>query len=113
MEEKYRDHLDQLDKKENDWQALESILKKTVLRLSIAAEGQHTSIDHHLHNIRSMVKQQVNIRQLNNTLDEISALLLKLEDMQSIEDKKSSPRWPAYWKIFVSLRASINKKTNS
>lgn len=39
--QKYYNHLDLLDKKTSDWQTLESILKKAVLRLSIAAEGQH------------------------------------------------------------------------
>jgi len=86
--QKYYDQLDLLDKKENDWQALESILKKAVLRLSIAAEGQHGSIDRHLHDIRSMVKKQVNVMRLDNTLDDISAILLKLEDRQATEDKK-------------------------
>ncbi len=66
--QKYYDQLDLLDKKENDWQGLESILKKAVLRLSIAAEGQHGSIDRHLHDLRSMVKKQVNVlRSLQNT----------------------------------------------
>ena len=86
--QKYYDQLDLLDNKEHDWQALESILKKAVLRLSIAAEGQHGSIDRHLHDIRSMVKKQVNVMQLENTLDDISAILLKLEDKQATEDKK-------------------------
>ena len=86
--QKYYDQLDLLDKKENDWQGLESILKKAVLRLSIAAEGQHGSIDRHLHDLRSMVKKKVNVMQLDNTLDDISAILLKLEDKQATEDKK-------------------------
>ena len=86
--QKYYDHLDLLDQKENDWQALESILKKTVLRLSIAAEGQHAAIDRNLHEIRSIVKKQVNVMMLDNILDDISTLLLKLEDQQATEDRK-------------------------
>jgi len=86
--QKYYDHLDLLDKKEKDWQILESILKKSVLKLSIAAEGQHKSMDQYLHDIRSMMKRQLNIHSLENSLDDISALLIKMADKQKSEDRK-------------------------
>jgi diguanylate cyclase len=86
--QQYYDHLDLLDRKEKEWQALESILKKTVLRLSIAAEGQHATIDRHLQDIRSVVKKQVNVIRLESSLDEISAVLLKITDKQKTDDRK-------------------------
>ncbi len=86
--QQYYDHLDLLDQKEKEWQALESILKKAVLRLSIAAEGQHATIDRHLQDIRGVVKKQVNIIRLENSLEEISAVLLKLGDKQKMSDRK-------------------------
>ncbi len=86
--QQYYDHLDLLDRKEKDWQAVESILKKAVLRLSIAAEGQHATIDRHLHDIRSVVKKQVNIIRLESSLEEISAVLLKIGDKQVAADRK-------------------------
>jgi len=86
--QQYYDHLDLLDRKEKDWQALESILKKTVLRLSIAAEGQHATIDRYLHDIRSVIKKQVNVIRLENILGDISALLLKMGDKKVAADRK-------------------------
>ncbi len=86
--QQYYDHLDLLDKKEKEWLALESILKKTVLRLSIAAEGQHATIDRHLQDIRSVVKKQINVIRLETSLDEISAVLLKITDKQHADDRK-------------------------
>ena len=86
--QQYYEQLDVLDQKEKDWQALESILKKAVLRLSITAEGQHATIDRHLHDIRSVVKKQVNVIQLENILDDLSALLLKISDKQVAADRK-------------------------
>jgi len=86
--QQYYDHLDLLDRKEKDWQAVESILKKAVLRLSIAAEGQHATIDRHLHDIRSVVKKQVNIIRLESSLEEISAVLLRIGDKQVAADRK-------------------------
>ncbi len=86
--QQYFDHLDLLDQKEKEWRALESILKKTVLRLSIAAEGQHATIDRHLQDIRGLVKKQLNAVRLENSLEEISAVLLKLGDRQKLVDRK-------------------------
>ncbi len=86
--QQYYDHLDLLDRKEEEWQTLESVLKKTVLRLSIAAEGQHATIDRHLQDIRSVVKKQVNVIRLENILGEISALLLKIGDKKVAADRK-------------------------
>ncbi len=85
---KYHDHLDLLEQKENDWQSLESILKKTVLRLSITAEGQHPTIDRYLQEIRATVKKQVDVNKLDDTLKKISALLLKLDEKSIADDKK-------------------------
>lgn len=86
--QQYYDHLDLLERKEKDWQKIESILKKTVLRLSIAAEGQHASVDRHLQDIRSVVKKQVNANRLESILEDISALMLKIGDKQVSADKK-------------------------
>lgn len=86
--QQYFDHLDLLDQKEKEWQALESILKKTVLRLSIAAEGQHATIDRHLQDIRGVVKKQLNVVRLESSLEEISRVLLKIGDKQKMDDKK-------------------------
>jgi len=86
--QQYYEHLDLLDQKKKEWQELESILKKTVLRLSIAAEGQHATIDRHLQDIRSTVKKQVNVIRLESSLDEISSVLLKIGDKQRKADRK-------------------------
>ncbi len=109
--QKYYDNLDQLDKNKNDWQTLESILKKTVLRLSIAAEGTHASLDRHLHDIRSMVKDQVNIMRLENTLDDFSSLLLKLEDNKASPDRKVVSMLTGLLEN-ITFPDALNKKKN-
>ncbi len=81
--QQYYEQLDVLERKQKDWQDLEAILKKAVLKLSIAAEGQHATIDRHLRDIRPLVKQQVDVRRLEQLLDDVSALLLKLGDRQA------------------------------
>jgi diguanylate cyclase len=110
--QQYYDHLDQHERAQKDWQALESILKKTVLRLSIAAEGQHTSIDRHLQDIRSVVKKQVDVYRLEHILEDLSALLLKIGDRQAAEDKKVIGLLVSLLKE-LDLPAAIDRQKNS
>lgn len=87
--QQYYDHIDLLERKERDWCDIESILIKAVLRLSIAAEGQHPTVDRHLQNVRSLVKQQINVSRLDQLLEDISALLLKIGDKPKAGERKS------------------------
>jgi len=86
--QQYYNQLDTFDLKNKEWQEQETILKKTVLRLSIAAEGQNATIDRHLQDIRSVVKKQINVIRLESSLEEISAVLLKLGDKNNVTDRK-------------------------
>lgn len=87
--QKYYDQLDQLDKKEKDWAGLESILKKTVSRLSLAAEGSHDEVDRHLHDIRAAVKDRINIHRLELVLEDLSKLLAHLEEKKVAPDRQA------------------------
>ncbi|MCW8956250.1 MAG: hypothetical protein OQL09_05155 [Gammaproteobacteria bacterium] len=87
--QKYYDQLDQLDKKEKDWAGLESILKKTISRLSLAAEGSHGQVDRHLQDIRAAVKDRINLHRLELILDELSQLLARLEEKKVAPDKQA------------------------
>lgn len=108
---KYYDHLDLLDKKEKSWEQLEAVLKKAVLRLSLAAEGQHTSIDQHLFDIRGVVKQQVNAVKLESILEELSRLLVRLESKMGAADSKVVGML-AYQLERLDVPASENKRKN-
>ena len=86
--QKYYDQLDQLDKKEKHWAGLESILKKTISRLSLAAEGSHDQVDRHLQDIRAAVKDRINLHRLELILQDLSKLLAKLEEKKVAPDKQ-------------------------
>ena len=87
--QKYYDQLDQLDKKEKDWAGLESILKKTISRLSLAAEGSHDQVDRHLQDIRTAVKDRINIHRLELILEDLSKLLANLDEKKIAPDKQA------------------------
>lgn len=86
--QKYYDQLDILEKKEHDWESLESILKRTISRLSLAAEGQHKTLDRHLLDLRSSIKNQIKPDKLETIVDSISTILTQLEEKQTQPDSQ-------------------------
>ena len=87
--QKYYDQLDRLDKKEQDWANLETTLKRTIGRLSLAAEGQNSSLDRHLVDLRSTIKHSINQQRLESIVDDISHILTQLEENQVQKNRSS------------------------
>ncbi len=87
--QKYYDQLDNLEKREQDWEKLETTLKRTIGRLSLAAEGQNAALDRHINNLRSSIKNNINQQHLESVVDDISRVLSKLEDKQSGPKRES------------------------
>jgi len=87
--QKYYDQLDHLEKKENDWQQLETTLKRAIGRLSLAAEGQNTTLDRHITDLRSSIKNSINQQRVESIVDDISRILTQLEEKQSISERTS------------------------
>ena len=85
---KYYDQLDQLEQKEKEWTDLESVLKKAIGRLSLAAEGRNAAIDQYIKDIRENVKSNTNKHRLELILDDLSRLLAKIEESESAPDKQ-------------------------
>ena len=86
---KYYDQLDRLDQKEEEWSKLESVLKRAIGRLSLAAEGHNSSIDRHIKDVRTAIKDKINRHRLDTILDDLSNLLAKIEEKQAAPDKQT------------------------
>ncbi|OUS07341.1 hypothetical protein A9Q90_05335 [Gammaproteobacteria bacterium 54_18_T64] len=80
---KYFDQLERLEKREANWEQLETTLKRAIGRLSIAAEGQHEGLDGHLASLRSSIKRNVSQQKLEPIIDDISTILAQLEEKKS------------------------------
>ena len=87
--QKYYDQLDSLEQKEADWEKLETTLKRTIGRLSLAAEGQHDSLDKHLDELRTAIKNNINRQRLDVVVDDISRILTHLEDQKTAPNRLS------------------------
>ena len=120
--QKYYDQLDQLEKKEAEWESLELILKKAIGRLSLAAEGHYESVDRHVKDIRAAIKQKINQTKLDLILDDLSKFLLKIEEknhqpdqqlIQLLDDLLSGLHFPeALNKSKNKLLKSLQKSTD-
>ena len=87
--QKYYDQLDRLERKENDWEALETTLKRTIGRLSLAAEGQNTTLDRHIGELRTSIKNNINRQRVESIVDDISRILTQLEEKQANSNRAS------------------------
>jgi len=87
--QKYYDQLDRLERKENDWEALETTLKRAIGRLSLAAEGQHSTLDRHLSDLRSSIKSNINRDNVEIIIDDISRILTQLEERHTEPESTS------------------------
>ena len=87
--QKYYDQLDSMEQKEQDWEKLETTLKRTIGRLSLAAEGQHATLDRHIKDLRTAIKNNINRQRLDSVVDDISRVLTELEDKQAGPKRES------------------------
>lgn len=86
---KYYDQLDQLEIKEKDWGLLEATLKRTIGRLSLAAEGQNETLDRHIGDLRTSLKNGINRQRVESIVDDISRILTQLEEKQTSSDRSA------------------------
>lgn len=77
---KFYDQLDLLEQKEGEWEKLEALLKRTIGRLSLAAEGRHRTLDQSIRDIRDSVRDKVNSQRLEAIVEKLSASLVKIEE---------------------------------
>ena len=85
--QKYYDQLDSLEQKEAEWGKLETALKRTIGRLSLAAEGQHNSLDKHIDELRTAIKNNINRQRLDSVVDDMSRVLTQLEDQKTAPNR--------------------------
>ena len=75
---KYQKALDELDLKESEWTDLESLLRKTIARLSIAGRGIDKKLDRELKNIQQFSRDKKDTK-LALALESLSSIMLVLD----------------------------------
>jgi len=76
---KYFDQLEEAEAKEKQWQQADELLRKTISRLTLAADGQDDLLDKQLRDLRNAIRDRVSSAQLQKAIDAMSKTMVKLE----------------------------------
>jgi diguanylate cyclase len=76
---KYFDQLEEAETREKQWRQTDDLLRKTISRLTLAAEGQNEKLDGQLRDLRNAIRDHANATQLKTAIDAMSATLVSLD----------------------------------
>lgn len=85
---KYFDHLEESEYREKQWAEADDLLRKTISRLTLAADGVDKTLDRQLRDLRNAIRDRVTAAQLRRCIDDMSDTLVKLDG----ERRKREPR---------------------
>ncbi len=76
---KYQDALRDIEAREQQWNEIEALLRKTIGRLSIAGRGLDATLDKHLRLIQELSREKRD-EKLASALDQLSEIVASLDD---------------------------------
>ena len=106
---KYFDQLEQLEAKEKQWQQADELLRKTISRLTLAADGQDENLDRQLRELRDAVRDSASTVQLQALVDAMSSALIKLDPQRQRKTRDAAdaaPRVGLMQRLFGSQKKS-------
>ena len=86
---KYLDALDEIDRKEQSWSAIETLLRRAVARVAITASGVDELTDGPLHDIRGAVGKVLDTERLEGALTQLSECVITVEGIEPAEPDRS------------------------
>jgi len=86
---KYYQSLDELEKKEQQWQRLEFILRRLATRLSLAIDGQEAALDKQLETLRVALRDEHNPHRLEKLIEEVIKRVSRLDPTSSPQAQNS------------------------
>ncbi len=76
---KYLDYLEESERNEKQWKDSDELLRKTISRLTLAADGLDDTLDKQLRDLRNAIRDHSSTSQLRVRIDEMSRTLVKLD----------------------------------
>ena len=76
---KYFDQLEEAERKEKQWNDADDLLRKTISRLALAADGLDDTLDRQLRDLRNAIRDRAGIAQLRARVDDVSKSLVRLD----------------------------------
>ncbi len=87
---KYYDSLEELERRKQEWQALEQILR-LASRLTLAAETDQAGFNKQLEKLRQALREEHDPHRLNKLVDEVSTAISQLENTRQTGNPDSNP----------------------
>ncbi len=93
---KYLDYLEESERREKQWKDSDELLRKTISRLTLAADGLDETLDRQLRDLRDAIRDHGSTSQLRSRIDEMSKTLVKLDNVGPKRDETpDAPAAPA------------------
>jgi len=80
--QKYFDKLEEFDRNQVAWSNAEDLLRRTIVRLALAAQGLDAELDVELDRIRAAIRDHVDHRVLSDNIDTLSKALVRLDQQR-------------------------------
>ncbi len=88
---KYYDSLEDIEKKEKQWAGVEDLLRRTISRLTLAADGLDSTLDRQLKELRDAIRDREDSRTLSSKIESMSRTLVKLDRERSHDKATAVP----------------------
>jgi len=76
---KYFTQLEESERKEKQWHEADELLRKTISRLTLAADGLDSTLDQQLLDLRNAIRDRATTVQLRSLVDDMSRTLVRLD----------------------------------
>jgi diguanylate cyclase len=86
---KYFTQLEESELKEKQWREADELLRKTISRLTLAADGLDNTLDQQLRDLRNAIRDRATTLQLRSLVDDMSRTLARL-DKESAKGEQDS-----------------------
>lgn len=88
--QRYYDSLAELENKERQWAKLESLLRRSISRLTLLADGIDPGLDHQLEKLRNIIRDERDDARIKSMIDSISAAAERVERQRSRDANTST-----------------------
>ncbi|MFQ5642893.1 MAG: GGDEF domain-containing protein [Thiogranum sp.] len=88
--EKYFSRLEESERNEKQWREADELLRKTISRLTLAADGLDSTLDQQLRDLRNAIRDRATTLQLRSLIDDMSRTLVRLDTAHAGERPAST-----------------------
>jgi diguanylate cyclase len=109
--QKYLDSLDQLESRETAWRATEALLKQSLTRVALAAEGRDPQLDNDLTQLRQILRSDIDAQRLEAVVDGLTQSVKRLDQQRQQQQASDGPQQLlGHWLDSLSLPSPFNSQ---